>query len=123
VAPKILKKLAVFVSSITALILVGVAAYYYASPKVVIENRSSVPVHEAIVYLPGSQLTFEPVKPGGRSTIYYSPQKQSGQLKYSMRVNGLPQAGALPYSDSSEYGRVIQIEVDELEAVKVNVSS
>ncbi|MEP0202657.1 MAG: hypothetical protein ABJ084_00935 [Halioglobus sp.] len=118
-----MKKLAVAVLSITALILIGIAAYYCTSPKVVIENRSSVPVHEAIVYLPGSQLSFDPIKPGEKSTIYYSPQKQSGQLKYSMRVNGIPQTGALPYSGSPEYGRVIHIEVDELGAVTVSVAN
>lgn len=122
-APETLKKFAGVVLSITALILIGIAAYYSASPKVVIENRSSVPVLEAIVYLPGSQLTFDPVKPGENSTIYYFPQKQCGQLKYSMRVNGLPQTGELPYSDSPEYGRVIQIEVDELGAATVNMAN
>ena len=93
------------------------------SPKVVIKNGSSTLVHQTVVYLPSSQLTFDPVKPGEELTIYYSPQKRSGELKYSLKVNGSLQTGALLYGGLPDYGRVIHLEVDKLGAVTVSVAN
>ncbi len=94
------------------LIFVGVSAYHFLRPKVVVKNQSSFPIQEATLSLPASGVTFGAVEPGGTSTIYYSPQKVSGTLDYSVQVNDIAHSGSLPYSDSGEYGRVIQIEVD-----------
>ncbi len=91
---------------------VGISAYRFLSPKVVVKNQSSFPIQEATLSLPVSGVTFGAVEPGGTSTIYYSPQKISGTLDYSVQVNGIAHKGSLPYSDSGEYRRVIQIEVD-----------
>ena len=100
--------------------VVGVTAYRLSSPKVVVINRSSFPIQEITLNLPTSRVSFGAIEPGGTSTIYYSPQNQSGTLNYSVQVNDMPHHGSLPYADSAEYGRVIQIEVDARGNVTVN---
>ena len=107
-----MKNAVIPIVSATTLIVVGVAAYHFLSPKVVVINRSSVPIQEATIRLPASGMTFGAVEPGGTSTIYYSPQQVSGTLNYSVQVMDTAQSDSLPYSDSGEYGRVIQIEID-----------
>ena len=98
--------------SAATLTVVGFTAYHFISPKVVVINRSSLPIQEVTLNLPTSRVTFSAVEAGGTSTVYFSPQKQSGELYYSVRVNDISHDGTLPYTDSTEYGRVIRIEVD-----------
>jgi hypothetical protein len=102
------------------LMFVGVTAYRLISPKVVVTNQSGFPIQEVTLNLPNSRVTFGAVEPGGTSTIYYSPQKKSGTLDYRVQVNDIAHNGSLPYSDSGEFGRVIQIEVDAQGLVTVD---
>ena len=115
-----MKKFIIVLVSATILVFVGVTAYRLLSPKVVVINRSSLPIQEVTLDLPSSRVTFGAVEPGGTSTIYYSRQNQSGTLNYSVQVNDIPHTGSLSYADSSEYGRVIKIEVDARGIVTVN---
>ena len=115
-----MKKLIIALVSVTTLMLVGVTAYRLLSPKVVVTNYSSFPIQEVTLNLPASRVTFGAVEPGSTSTIYYSLRKRSGTLDYRVQVNDIAQNGSLPYSDSGEFGRVIQIEVDAQGLVTVN---
>lgn len=99
-------------ASAATLTVVGFAAYHFLSPKVVVVNRSNFPIQEVILHLPTSRVTFAAVEAGGTSTIYFSPQKQSGELYYSVQVNDIAHVGTQPYTDTAEYGHVIKIEVD-----------
>ena len=83
-------------------------------------NESSFPIQEVTLNLPISRVTFGAVEPGSTLTIYYSLQKKSGTLDYRLRVNGIAHNGSLPYSDSGEFGRVIQVKVDAQGFVTVN---
>jgi hypothetical protein len=115
-----LKKLIIALVSTIALMFVGVTAYRLLSPKVVVTNQSRFPIQEVTLDLPTSRVTFGAVEPGGTSTIYYSLQKRSGTLDYQVQINDIAHNGSLPYSDSGEFGRVIQIEVDTQGVVTVN---
>ena len=99
---------------------VGVTAYCLLSPRVEVTNKSSFPIQEVTLDLPTSRVTFGAVEPGGTSTIYYSLQKRGGTLDYQLQINDIAHNGSLPYSDSGELGRVIQIEVDAQGFVTVN---
>ena len=103
-----------------SLIFLGVSAYHFLSPRVVVKNQSSFPIQEVTLDLPTSRVTFGVVEPGGTSTIYYSLQKKSGTLDYRLKINDIVRNGSLPYSDSGEFGRVIQIEVDAQGFLTVN---
>ena len=83
-------------------------------------NKSSFPIQEVTLDLPTSRVTFGAIEPGGTSTIYYSLQKRGGTLDYQLQINDIAHNGSLPYSDSGELGRVIQIEVDAQGFVTVN---
>ena len=98
----------------------GVIAYRLLSPKVEVINQSSFAIQEVTLNLPSSRVTFGAIEPGSTATIFYSTQKKSGTLDYSVRVNDIMHNGSLPYSDSGEYGRVIRIEVDTQGTVAVN---
>ena len=115
-----LKRLVVALVLTMTLMFVGVTAYRLLSPKVVVTNQSSFPIQEVTLDLPTSRVTFGVVEPGGTSTIYYSLQKKSGTLDYRLKINDIVRNGSLPYSDSGEFGRVIQIEVDAQGFLTVN---
>ncbi len=102
------------------LMFVGLTAYRLLSPKVVVTNQSSFPIQGVTLNLPTSRVTFGAVEPGRTSTIYYTLQRRSGTLDYQVRVNDIAHSGSLPYSDSGEFGRVIQVEVDAQGFVTVN---
>jgi hypothetical protein len=107
-----LKKFIVVLVAAATLTVVGFTAYRFLSPKVVVINRSSFPIQEVTLNLPTSRVTFAAVEAGDTSTIYFSPQKLRGELYYSVQVNDISHDGTLLYADSTEYGRVIRIEVD-----------
>jgi hypothetical protein len=115
-----LKKLIIALVSAMTLMFVGVTAYRLLTPKVVVINQSSSAIQEVTLNLPTSRVTFGTIEPGGTSTIYYSRQKMSGTLDYRIQVNDIVHSGSLPYSDSGEHGRVIQIEIDAQGFVTVN---
>ena len=115
-----MKKIIVVAVAVTALVLVGIAAYRFLSPKVVVTNKSGFPIEEVALTLPASRVVFGAVEPGGSSTIYYSRQEQSGTLIYSVLVNDKSHNGSLPYAGSAEFGRVIRIVVDARGVVTVN---
>ena len=114
------KKLIIALVTAMTLMAVSVTAYRLLSPRVVVTNHSGFPVQEVTLNLPASRVSFGAVEPGGTSTIYYSLQKTSGTLEYRVQVNDIAQIGSLPYSDSGEFGRVIQIDVDAKGLVTVN---
>jgi hypothetical protein len=107
---------------VVALALVGLAVYHFLSPKVIVTNRSGYPIEEVTLSLPTNRVVFSAIKPDTEASIYYSPQSRSGKLHYSIQVNDTAHEGSLPYSDSTEYGRVIRIDVDPEGLVKVEVS-
>ena len=115
-----MKKLIIALVFAMTLMFVGVTAYRLLSPKVVVINQSSFPIQDVTLNLPSSRVTFGAIEPGSTSTIYYSLQKMSGSLDYRVQVNDIAHKGSLPYSDSGEFGRVIQVEVDAKGFVTVN---
>ncbi len=56
-------------------------------------------------------------------TIYFSPQKVSGDLHYILEdINGIQQEGTLAYSDQTEYFRRITAEIGQDNQIKVSMN-
>ncbi len=96
------------------LIALVFGAYHFISPKVIISNDSSVTYDEFVVRLPSSGVSYGPLKPGAKDTIYISRQGQGGDLTYSLRLDGKEvAAGSMPYEVEGQLFRVLSFVINE----------
>lgn len=114
------RKSIVIISTLLAMFVLGMVAYHYLSPKVVVENKSETTYKELIITLPKSGLSFGPILPGESSTIYYSPQEESGELKYRLIFeNNTVAKGVIPYSKRIEWGTKVKFVIKQSHNVTV----
>lgn len=94
--------------------VVSIAAliYHFASPKVIVDNRSQASCEELLVELPVSRVSVGPLGPGDSQLIYFSPQHASGEIRYSLRAKHLPAtSGSAPYPGGRELFRVVHLTI------------
>lgn len=115
----------VIATSVGLLILIAVAlgAYHVISPKVVITNDSSTTYDEFVVRLPSSGVSFGPLKPGTKGTIYISRQGQGGDLTYSLLRDGKElAAGSMPYDAEGQLFRILSFVINEDGSLSANTN-
>lgn len=96
-------------------LLLAALAYHVVTPKIQLENLSNRPYRALNIELPTNKISFEPIPANSQQTIYFSPQRTAGELRYTLEGgHGSQQTGRLAYADEREYFSVIQfrIEVD-----------
>lgn len=109
-----MKKVFTAIFGFFALIALAFGAYHFISPKVVISNDSLVTYDEFVVRLPSSGVSFGPLKPGAKDTIYISRQGQGGDLTYSLRLDGKEVAtGSMPFDVEGQLFRVLSFVIKE----------
>ncbi len=118
-----MKKAFTAISGLFALIALAFGAYHFISPKVVISNDSLVTYDEFVVRLPSSGVSFGPLKPGAKDTIYISRQGQGGDLTYALRLDGKEvAAGSMPYDVEGQLFRVLSFVINEDGSLSANTN-
>lgn len=109
-----MKKVFAVMLGLLALIGLALGAYHFISPKVVVTNASSTTYDELVVRLPSSGVSFGPIEPGTRQTIYVSRQGQGGDLTYSLKHGGKELAtGSMPFVVEGQLFRVLSFVINE----------
>ena len=109
-----MKKVITAIIGLLILVALALGAYHVISPKVVITNDSSITYDEFVVRLPSSGVSFGPLKPGTKETIYISRQGQGGNLAYSLRLDGKElAAGSMPFDVDGQLFRVLSLTINE----------
>ncbi len=103
--------------------MVSALVYHIVTPKIVLNNPTALAYRSLTVKLPTNQLSFDPIPANSSQTIYFSPQKVSGDLHYILEdINGIQQEGTLAYSDQTEYFRRITAEIGQDNQIKVSMN-
>jgi hypothetical protein len=93
--------------------LVIAVGYYFGSPKVIINNLSNNEYDEFVIQLPISRISFSPIEARNSSTIFYSRQKETGTVSYSLIGSGVEIArSGFPYAEGSELGRILRFTIE-----------
>ena len=109
-----MKKVITAFFGLLLLIALIFGAYHFISPKVVVTNNSSVSYDEFVLRLPSSGVSFGPIEPGSKDTIYISRQAQGGALTYSLRLDGNElAAGSMPFDVEGQLFRVLSFVINE----------
>lgn len=98
---------------IGAIMALAALAYHLITPKIQLENFSNHPYRALNIELPTNKISFEPIPADSQQTIYFSPQKTTGELRYTLEdEHGSRQTGQLAYVNESEYFSVIQFRIE-----------
>ncbi|GAB5500740.1 MAG: hypothetical protein PsegKO_30510 [Pseudohongiellaceae bacterium] len=89
------------------------AGYYFGSPKIILNNLSNNEYDEFVIQLPSSRISFSPIAARQSNTIFYSRQKATGTVSYSLvKSDSVIFRGDFPYADGNEIGRVLRFTID-----------
>lgn len=95
-------------------LLLAALAYHVATPKIQLENLSNRPYRALNIELPSNHISFDPIPAKSSQTIYFSPQKRSGELRYTLiDEHGSNQTGRIAYAGKDEYFSVLQFRIEE----------
>ena len=93
--------------------LVIATGYYFASPKVIINNLSNNEYDEFVIQLPTNRISFSPIEARNSNTIFYSRQKETGTVSYSLIGSESEIIRSdFPYAEGSEIGRVLRFTIE-----------
>ena len=107
--------------AVSAVSAVGVFAYHRLSPKVLVLNHSANPISNVQILLPDNRVIFSEINPNDSAIIYFSPQHESGIVKYSLSMGQKSYEGMLDYSAENQLARIIQVTVDSEEKVSLEI--
>lgn len=109
----IMKRTLYAVALTSICLLLAALAYHLITPKIQLENLSNHPYRTLNIELPTNKISFEPIPANSTQTIYFSPQKTTGELRYTLEdEHGSRQTGQLAYVSESEYFSVIQFRIE-----------
>ena len=110
---RLIRRSLYFIVIIGSFMALATLTYHLVTPKIQLENLSNRPYRALNIELPTNKISFEPIPANSSQTIYFSPQKTSGELSYTLEdEHGSKQTGRLSYADEREYFSVIQFLID-----------
>lgn len=96
-----------------ALIVALVIAHNRLSPAVVVDNQSDRDFDRLIVELPADRVVIAPVPRDRRLTRAFTPQGNTGELRYTLyRAGAVAARGRLEYGPEGDVFRRIRFRID-----------
>lgn len=118
-----MKKLLILVACTPVIIGVGLAGYHFLSPKAELANESGMSYDELVIELPTSRVSFGPIPPDSRQTIYFHRQQRGGVANYALYAGRRQVAeGQFEYRSEGELGRVLHFVIGTNGSVEIRVS-
>jgi hypothetical protein len=102
-------------------LLIIMIGYHLLSPKVVVRNNSNRTYDQLIIKMPMNRLSFGPIAPAEKQTIYYSFQNVSGLMAYQLKVDDEQTlVGSKEYDANTELAKVIEFVITDENKLEVN---